>query len=501
MNKLKNPSKQRINKDPLKKIWYQIKYKNYNYSNGVFKLRNENSVYVIKRWLLSFEDFLKDIGNRPTPKHVLCRIDKLKGYTPDNCKWMTHSEKGFTTKYSNELTIQNLSKLVGLEIETIRGITYRALKNQQNELNGLLDRIIYTKQNKRYIFKPEAIEYFKQGKYFNYVHPDRIKIEKYYLRGIDEKSVAKEMNVPISKVKSYYRRFESKAFNYKGALKDPESIVGHRIGRMLILKNLGLIEKGTYYDKRIGKNKLLKERFYLCKCKVCGQEKKVGLTNISLAGCKICGRKNPNSKINHPLNQIWDSMVYVNYRKLNGTWKLRDNNRIPVCDRWLLNFFDFVKDVGDRPSPKHGIGRIDSKKGYTPENCKWMIRKEKSHNRKDYLALTMTNLSKQIGISKERVRQITDYALMNKENELNKLIERVDFINANKRVFYKPEAIEYFKERKYERKKSTRILRTLVKQQYSQGKDMETVAKLLNKPIESIKRYYKMFDKEKNGTN
>jgi hypothetical protein len=40
-----------------------------------------------------------------------------------------------------------------------------------------------------------------------------------------------------------------------------------------------------------------------------------------------------------------------------------------------------------------------------------------------------------------------------------------------------------------------------VKLYYSQGKDMETVSKLVNKPIDAIKRYYKMFDKEKNGTN
>lgn len=224
---------------------------------------------------MSFDNFVKDVGNRPTPKHIFCRIDTLKGYTPENCKWMTHSERSLTTKYSNELTIQNLSNRVGLKRETIRTLTYRALKNKQDELNGLIERIIYAKKVKRFIYKPEAIEYFKQGKYYKYIYPNgvRLEIEQYYLKGIDEKTAAKELNVPINTIKSYYRKFESKAFKYMGKLKDPESIVGHRIGKFLILKNLGLKEKGTYYDKQRGKNILMKERFYSCKCTICGQKR------------------------------------------------------------------------------------------------------------------------------------------------------------------------------------------------------------------------------------
>lgn len=225
-------------------------------------------------------------------------------------------------------------------------------------------------------------------------------------------------------------------------------------------------------------------------------KKVVSIQNLSLAGCITCGRKKPNCKSHHPLFGIWSNMLSVNYIKLNGTRKLRDNNSIPVYDNWLLNFFDFVKDMGDRPSPKHCLGRIDKNKGYTPENCKWNTRIECARNNKHFYELTASNLSKQIGLSRERIRQITNNALMNKENELNKLIERVDYIKASKRVVYKPEAIEYFILGKYKITNRINKVGVQVKQLYLQGKDMETVAGLVNKPIDSIKRYYKIFDAE-----
>jgi hypothetical protein len=52
---------------------------------------------------------------------------------------------------------------------------------------------------------------------------------------------------------------------------------------------------------------------------------------------------------------------------------------ITVCERWN-SFENFYADVGDRPSPKHSIDRIDNDLGYEPGNVRWADQKTQSRN-------------------------------------------------------------------------------------------------------------------------
>ena len=42
-------------------------------------------VEVCDRWLESFENFLSDMGPRPSIDHSIDRINSEGNYTPDNC--------------------------------------------------------------------------------------------------------------------------------------------------------------------------------------------------------------------------------------------------------------------------------------------------------------------------------------------------------------------------------------------------------------------------------
>jgi hypothetical protein len=58
---------------PLKTVWKLI------------RSRNDQSRYP-ERWN-DFEKFLADIGPRPTPKHILKRVDPSKHYSKTNVEW------------------------------------------------------------------------------------------------------------------------------------------------------------------------------------------------------------------------------------------------------------------------------------------------------------------------------------------------------------------------------------------------------------------------------
>jgi hypothetical protein len=62
-----------------------------NPKSSVFQYYGGRGIKVCKRWF-HFENFLADMGRRPSPKHRLDRINVNGNYEPDNCRWGTPEE-------------------------------------------------------------------------------------------------------------------------------------------------------------------------------------------------------------------------------------------------------------------------------------------------------------------------------------------------------------------------------------------------------------------------
>lgn len=79
-------------------------------------------VKVCDRWFSSFENFLADMGPRPSSKHSIDRYPNKDGnYEPGNCRWATAKEQGRNLR-SNKIIeyngvtapVSEIAEMVGL---------------------------------------------------------------------------------------------------------------------------------------------------------------------------------------------------------------------------------------------------------------------------------------------------------------------------------------------------------------------------------------------------
>jgi hypothetical protein len=102
--------------------------------------------------------------------------------------------------------------------------------------------------------------------------------------------------------------------------------------------------------------------------------------------------------------QIWKSMIARCSPSSRRDFKRYAGRGITVCDRWL-EFQNFYADMGNRPSGKHSIDRIDNNGNYEPSNCRWATDGEQCRNRRSNILVTidgrtlcLLDWSREIGI-------------------------------------------------------------------------------------------------------
>lgn len=110
---------------PEYRIWSAMKTRCTNPRQEGFPNYGGRGIKVCERWL-SFENFLADMGHRPSPTHEIDRIDNNGNYEPDNCHWATKRQNRNNRRDSRLLTHEGKTQSIAQWAEEL-GFNYSTL--------------------------------------------------------------------------------------------------------------------------------------------------------------------------------------------------------------------------------------------------------------------------------------------------------------------------------------------------------------------------------------
>lgn len=122
-------------------IWSTMITRCHTPTNKRFPLYGGKGVTVCDRWRHSFENFLADVGPRPSKKHSIDRYPDPHGnYEPGNVRWATQKEQ-CNNKRDNRLVNVNGEMLTVAQLAERVGVVYRTMQKRV-ERNLPVERLL-----------------------------------------------------------------------------------------------------------------------------------------------------------------------------------------------------------------------------------------------------------------------------------------------------------------------------------------------------------------------
>ncbi len=111
---------------PEHRIWKLMNGRCHNKKSPDYPRYGGRGIKICERWL-TFENFLEDMGERPSNRHSIDRKDNDGDYCPENCRWATDLEQACNkpTTYKvvvngETISIDEWARRNGLQPRTIR---------------------------------------------------------------------------------------------------------------------------------------------------------------------------------------------------------------------------------------------------------------------------------------------------------------------------------------------------------------------------------------------
>jgi hypothetical protein len=117
-------------------------------SQESYRLYGERGVTVCERWRESFENFLGDMGRKPTSSHSIDRIDVEGNYEPSNCRWATPKQQG-RNKRTNRIINHNGLSLTLVEWTERTGIKATTISMRLDHYGWNVSEALSTKPRRR----------------------------------------------------------------------------------------------------------------------------------------------------------------------------------------------------------------------------------------------------------------------------------------------------------------------------------------------------------------
>jgi len=137
-----------VNRTTEYQTWVNIKLRCRDKNNPIYGGRG---IKVCERWLNSFEDFLADMGRKPSPAHSIERTENNGNYEPSNCKWATRKEQA-DNRRSNVILTHNGQSMNVKQWAEHTGINERTIYSRLNRgasHSEALDPFIQTNESRR----------------------------------------------------------------------------------------------------------------------------------------------------------------------------------------------------------------------------------------------------------------------------------------------------------------------------------------------------------------